>query len=377
MTIEIVEKYVNEIIDRSTMEEPVWNIEKIRAGKKATWDYIDGCMIMSLLELYQVTKNEKYFSFAEAYISYRIEEDGTIRDYKKEELNIDNINEGKNLFTLYDLTGKEKYAKATSKIYEQILEMPRTKDGNFWHKMIYPEQVWLDGLYMAQPFYMEYEKRFNGKKNYEDIYQQFFNVEKYMKDKETGLYFHAYDSSKKMFWADKNTGLSKNFWLRSLGWFSMALLDTLNIVDQKDANYEHLLKMYRDLIDAMLKYQSEEGMWYQVPNYPGREKNYLETSGSSIMAYCLLKGSRLGFLPKSYAEYGKKAFNGICEKYLSTVEGEMSLGGICLVAGLGPDNNPRRDGSYEYYMSEPVVKDDAKGTAPFLLAYAEMCRVED
>lgn len=376
MAIEIVEKYVNELIDRSTLEEPVWNIEKIRAGKKATWDYIDGCMIMSLLELYKVTKNEKYFSFAEEYIGYRIEEDGTIRGYHKEELNIDNVNEGKNLFTLYDLTGKEKYAKATSKIYEQLQEMPRTVDGNFWHKMIYPHQVWLDGLYMAQPFYMEYGNRFLNKENYEDIFNQFFQVEKHMKDSATGLYYHAYDSSKTMFWADKTTGLSQNFWLRALGWFSMALLDTLNLADKEYKDYAHLHEMYINLIDAMLKYQSPEGMWYQVPNFPGREGNYLETSGSSIMAYCLMKGARLGLLPKEYAEYGKKAFQGICDTYLTTVEGEMSLGGICLVAGLGPDNNRRRDGSYEYYMSEPIVKDDAKGTAPFLLAYAEMCQLE-
>lgn len=376
MAIEIVEKYVNELIDRSTLEEPVWNIEKIRAGKKATWDYIDGCMIMSLLELYKVTNNEKYFSFAEEYIGYRIEEDGTIRGYHKDELNIDNVNEGKNLFTLYDLTGKEKYAKATSKIYEQLQEMPRTVDGNFWHKMIYPHQVWLDGLYMAQPFYMEYGNRFLNKENYEDIFNQFFQVEKHMKDAQTGLYYHAYDSSKTMFWADKTTGLSQNFWLRALGWFSMALLDTLNLADKEYKDYAHLHEMYINLIDAMLKYQSPEGMWYQVPNYPGREGNYLETSGSSIMAYCLMKGARLGLLPKEYAEYGKKAFQGICDTYLTTVEGEMSLGGICLVAGLGPDNNRRRDGSYEYYMSEPIVKDDAKGTAPFLLAYAEMCQLE-
>ncbi len=375
MAIEIVEKYVNELIDRSTLEEPIWNIEKIRDGKKATWDYIDGCMIMAFLELYKVSGNKKYLDFSDEYIGYRVEEDGTIRGYDKDELNLDNINEGKNLFTLYDLTGKEKYAKATKTIYQQILEMPRTSEGNFWHKNIYPNQVWLDGLYMAQPFYMEYEKRFNDKKNYSDIYNQFFNVEKNIKDSETGLYYHAYDSARKMFWADPVTGLSKNFWLRSLGWFSMALLDTLIIADEGTPEYEHLAKMYRDLIDSMLKYQSPEGMWYQVPNFPGRERNYLETSGSAIMAYCLLKGARLGYLPKEYKDYGVKAFNGICDKYLTTVEGEMSLGGICLVAGLGPENNTRRDGTYDYYMSEPIVKDDAKGTGPFLFAYAEMCRV--
>ena len=188
MAIEIVEKYVNELIDRSTMDEPVWNIEKIRAGKKASWDYIDGCMIMALLELYKVTDNKKYFDFAEKYIDHRIQEDGTIIGYNKDELNLDNINEGKNLFTLYDLTGKEKYAKATANIYQQILEMPRTKEGNFWHKKIYPHQVWLDGLYMAQPYYLEYENRFHDRKNYKDIFTQFFNVEKNQKDPVTGLY---------------------------------------------------------------------------------------------------------------------------------------------------------------------------------------------
>jgi unsaturated rhamnogalacturonyl hydrolase len=331
-------------------------------------------MIKAVLELYNIKGDKKFLEFADNFIDYFVREDGSIDSYDPQEYNIDNVNAGKTLFDLYKITGKEKYRKAIETIYGQVKNQPRTASGNFWHKKIYPNQVWLDGLYMAQPFYMEYEKRFNDKKNYKDIYNQFFNVEKNQKDSETGLYYHAYDSEKLMFWADKETGLSKNFWLRALGWFAMALLDTLNLADKGTEDYEHLLKMYRDLIDAVLKYQSPEGMWYQVPNFPGREGNYLETSGSSIMAYCLMKGARLGFLPAEYSEYGVKAFNGICDKYLSTVDGEMSLGGICLVAGLGPDDNRRRDGSYEYYMSEPIVKDDAKGTAPFLLAYAEMCR---
>ena len=156
----------------------------------------------------------------------------------------------------------------------------------------------------------------------------------------------------------------------------MAMLDTLNLIDESYEGYERLLHMYQSFMDAMLKFQSPEGMWYQLPAFPGREKNYPETSGSSIMAYSLLKGARLGFLPKEYITYGKKAFQGICDTYLTSVDGKMSLGGICLVAGLGPENNTRRDGSYEYYMSEPIVKDDAKGTAPFLFAYAEILRLE-
>lgn len=366
--------YINGLMEKSTPDRPVWNIEKIRAGKKATWDYIDGCMIKAILEMYAITKDEKYLAFADNYVDYRVREDGSIDGYDVQEKNIDNINAGKTLFELYDLTGKEKYRKAIDLVYSQIEAMPRTKEGNFWHKNIYPNQVWLDGLYMCQPFYMEYETRFHDKKNYDDIFHQFENVVKYMRDERNGLYYHAYDSSKEMFWCDKVTGLSNNFWLRALGWYSMALLDTLDKCDPSVGEpYENLKKVYVELMDAMLTYQDESGMWYQVVNMGGMEQNYLETSGSSIMAYSLLKGVRLGFLDESYAKAGEKAFNGVCDRYLKTSEnGSLSLGGICLVAGLGGNN--KRPGTFDYYMSEPVVKDDAKGVGPFLLAYTEILR---
>ncbi len=369
-----IEKYMEELMEKSTPDRPVWNIEKILAGKKATWDYIDGCMIKAILEMYTITKDEKYFAFADAFIDAKVFEDGTIDGYKVEEKNIDNVNAGKTLFELYDLTGKEKYLKAIELIYSQIKDMPRTEAGNFWHKNIYPNQVWLDGMYMGQPFYMEYETRFNNKKNYDDIYNQFKNVIEIMRDPKTGLYYHAYDASREMFWCDKVTGLSQNFWLRALGWYSMALLDTLDKADKSEEKICSLLKdAFADLMDAMLKYQDESGMWYQVVNFGGMDRNYLETSGSSIMAYALLKGVRLGYLPEKYAEYGRKAFEGVCEKYLTTDEnGDLHLDGICLVAGLG--GQQRRPGTYDYYMSEPIVKDDAKGVGPFLLAYTEMRR---
>ena len=369
-----IEKYMEELMEKSTPDRPVWNIEKILAGKKSTWDYIDGCMIKAIMEMYAITKDEKYFAFADAFIDAKVFEDGSIEGYKVEEKNIDNVNAGKTLFELYDLTGKEKYRKAIDLIYSQIKDMPRTEAGNFWHKNIYPNQVWLDGMYMGQPFYMEYETRFNNKKNYEDIYNQFKNVIETMRDPKTGLYYHAYDSSREMFWGDKVTGLSQNFWLRALGWYSMALLDTLDKADKSEEKICTLLKdAFVDLMDAMLKYQDESGMWYQVVNFGGMDRNYLETSGSSIMAYALLKGVRLGYLPAEYAQYGKKAFDGVCEKYLTTDEkGDLHLDGICLVAGLG--GAAHRPGTYDYYMSEPIVKDDAKGVGPFLLAYTEMRR---
>ena len=371
-----IEKYIDDLLEKSTPDRPIWNIEKILQGKKSTWNYIDGCMIKAILEMYAITKDEKYFSFADHFIDCKVMEDGSIEGYSVEELNIDNVNAGKTLFELYALTGKEKYRKAIDLVYSQIQKMPRTKEGNFWHKNIYPNQVWLDGLYMCQPFYMEYETRFHDKKNYDDIFSQFFNVVKNMRDPKTGLYYHAYDSSREMFWCDKVTGLSQNFWLRALGWYSMALLDTLDKADASVGEpYEKMKQIFVELMDSMLKYQDESGMWYQVVNVGGMDRNYLETSGSSIMAYALLKGVRLGFLPESYRTYGEKAFHGICEKYLSEDEnGELHLDGICLVAGLGGAN--RRSGTFDYYMSEPVVKDDAKGVGPFLLAYTEMKRLE-
>lgn len=372
--MDVIERYIRELMVKSTPDRPVWNIEKILQGKTSDWNYIDGCMIKAVLEMYAITGDKDYLEFADEFIDYRVREDGSIDGYDVEELNIDNVNAGKTLFELYDLTGKEKYRKAIDLVYSQIEKMPRTREGNFWHKNIYPNQVWLDGLYMCQPFYMEYETRYNGKKNCGDIYGQFETVVRQMRDSETGLYYHAYDSSKEMFWCDKVTGLSQNFWLRALGWYSMALLDTMDKADQEDVEEIGKMKrVFRELIDSMVKYQDESGMWYQVVNFGGMEGNYLETSGSAIFAYAILKGVRLGYLEESYRSCGVRAFEGICERYLHMEEGNMSLGGICLVAGLG--GKDKRSGTFEYYMSEPVVKDDAKGVGPFLLAYTEMRRI--
>lgn len=378
MNAVVIEQYIDNLMTQSTPEFPIWNIEKARAGKKSGWDYIDGCMIMALLEIYSTTGEQKYLDFADYYEDFRIHDDGTIDGYDINTYNCDELNGGKNLFTLYKLTKKEKYKKALDKLYEQVKNQPRTKEGNFWHKRIYPNQVWLDGLYMAQPFYMEYETTFNGCKNVDDIYNQFFNVEKIMKDPETGLYYHGYDSSKSIFWADRQTGLSQNFWLRALGWFSMALLDTLNKApDRECENWKKLKTIFIDLCESMLKFQDESGMWYQVPNYPKKGKNYLETSGSAIYAYSLLKGFRTGILQdKKFQDAGIKAFEGICEKYLNTDSGKLSLGGICLVAGLGPEKDLRRNGTFDYYMSEPIVQDDAKGVGPFILAYNEYKQIK-
>ena len=370
--MDILDRYIDQLLEKSTPQAPVWNLEKIRAGKKPSWNYMDGCMIKAIIELYHITKNEKYLQFADDFIDYFVNDDGSIQSYDPKEYNLDNVNAGKTLFDLYQLTGKEKYRKAIDTVYSQLQGQPRTSTGNFWHKMIYPNQIWLDGLYMAQPFYMQYEVTYNDCKNCADSFNQFENVYNLMRDTRNGLYYHAYDDSRQMFWCDKVTGLSSNFWLRALGWYAMALIDTMEIMPESLSKEKARLNaIYKELIDSMLPYQDEEtGMWYQVVNRGGIKPNYLETSGSAIFAYAIMKSVRLGFLDESYFQYGEKAFSGICRTYLSEENGELQLGGICLVAGLG--NKEMREGTFDYYMREPIVKNEAMGVAPLILAYIEI-----
>ena len=369
-----IDRYIDRLITESTPDLPIWNIESIRQGKKPHWNYIDGCMITSLLQMSQISGDEKYFRFAENFIDYYVAEDGSILGYDIEKYNLDDINEGRVLFELYRRTGKEKYRLAIKKQKAQLDAQPRTITGNFWHKLIYPNQIWLDGVYMAQVFSTLYSKEYGGK-NYSDVVNQIENVNKYMQDEATGLYFHGLDCSKSIFWADKETGLSKNFWLRSIGWYTVALVDIIEIVDDDDAK-ERISRIFRDLIHSITAFRDDSGLYWQVVDKPGKEGNYLETSGSSMIAYAMLKGSRLGVIDKKYATLGKETFDGICERYLKISDGgELNLGGICLVAGLGPENNTRRDGSYEYYISEPIIENDAKGVAPFILCYTEILRI--
>ena len=372
---EKIDRYIDKLLAGSTPDAPLWNIESIRQGKKPSWNYIDGCMITALLCASDITGETKYADFAENFIDYYVFDDGTIRGYSKEKYNLDDVNEGKVLFELYEKTGKEKYKKAIFLLESQLEEQPRTVTGNFWHKQIYPNQIWLDGLYMGQVFSTLFKKYF-GNKDYSDVVNQFKNVRKLMFDENKKLYYHGCDCSKTAFWADKETGCSKNFWLRAIGWFTISLIDNIDYIDDESAKAE-LIRIFAEAIDGISQYaDAETGMYYQVVDQGGREGNYLETSGSSMIAYAMMKGARLGVIDKKYAEMGRKTFDGICKKYLSISEnGDLNLGGICLVAGLGPEDNKRRDGTFEYYISEPVVENDAKGVAPFVLCYTEVKRM--
>lgn len=369
-------RYVDLLLEKSTAEKPFWNKEVERSGKVNKWNYIDGCMISAVISLYDMTKEKRYLDFAVSFVNSFIDAEGNVSTYKIEDYNLDNVCAAKNLFPLYDLTGDERYRKAMDHFRDQLREQPRTEEGNFWHKKIYPNQVWLDGLYMAQPFYMTYGNRFEKMGTCPDSIRQFKAVEEHMKDPATGLYYHGYDASKEMYWADPVTGCSRNFWLRSIGWFSLALADTADAIPET-LYYEkrYLMDLLKDLTDSLIHFQDAGGMFWQVVDQGGREGNYLETSGTALIATAILRGVRLGFLPESYAAYGERAFDGIIDRYFSVrADGTINLGGICLVAGLGGQNH--RDGSYEYYISEPVVENESKGVAPLLMAYTEMLRRE-
>lgn len=374
-TEQLLDEYIDYLMEHSDSEHPAWNLEMIRSWKSNKWNYIDGCMITGILELYEITGEARFLDFADRFLSGFVEEDGHIRTYDPEEYSLDNVNPAKNLFPLYDLTGKEKYRKAIELVRSQLNTMPRTPEGNFWHKLIYPNQVWLDGIYMALPFYMEYEKRFDAQKDCLNICQQIAQVESRMRDPKTGLYYHGYDASRKMYWADPDTGCSPNFWLRAEGWFIRGLVDVLEIMKDLPMQAEsvHLQHMLLDLARALSKYQDPSGLWYQLIALPELEGNYLETSGTALISAALLKAVRLGFLPESFRAIGEKAFYGIVDHRLTkNADGTPCVTGICLVAGLGGEQH--RDGSVAYYLSEPVVQNDAKGVGPLLLAYTEMLR---
>lgn len=372
-TNKAIENYIEKLLQESTPEAPIWNVEILK-GKKPSWNYIDGCMLSSILELYRVRNNKSYLNFVINYTDYFIRNDGTIKTYEPTNYSLDDLSESRILFDLWEFTKDEKYLKAIKYTYTQIETNPRTYEGNFWHKPRHPNQVWLDGLFMAQVFYMRYETQLNHFKNYPDIRKQYKIVRFHMFNKNTKLYYHGYDASKEAFWCDKQTGLSKSHWLRAMGWYIISLVEILSIMNKKHMDFEFYKNLFIEAIDGILQYQDKETkLFYQVIDQMNRKGNYVETSGSSMISYALLKGSRIGILNKQYQKKGLEIFHGIYKKYFTIVNGEINLGGICLLAGLG--NELFRDGSFEYYISEPIVENDAKGVGPFIMAYIESLRI--
>ena len=343
---------------------------------KTYWNYEDGCILKGCADLYKTDGGAALRDYVVSYLEKVIAPDGRITNFQTDKYNIEAINCGKVLFFALDQTGDVRYRKAAEFLNERLKTHPRCACGNFWHKEIYPDQIWLDGLYMAQPFRVEYDMRFGGKKDAGDVARQFMNVRRYLYDDRKQLYYHACDLAKVQPWADKATGKSPNFWLRSMGWYLMALIDCIELLDMQ--LYEHwraLADLFTEATEGILRWQDPESLlFYQVIDRADVDGNYLETSGSSMVIYSLLKGVRLRVLDEEkYLAAAKSAFENLTETKLRVdPEGRWHLHDICEVAGLGPGN--KRDGSVAYYLSEPVVADDAKGVGPYWMALSEYRR---
>ncbi|MBK8300994.1 MAG: glycoside hydrolase family 88 protein [Chitinophagaceae bacterium] len=351
----------------------LWPDSFILAGDKAAkWRYDQGVILKGIRAVWAATGDGKWFNYIQKSMDFYVQPDGSIKGYKPDEYNIDHVNNGKLLLFLFQVTGKEKYKKAADLLRNQLRTHPRTTEGGFWHKKIYPSQMWLDGLYMGQPFYAEYARLFHEDSAFNDIANQFILMEKHAMDKKTGLLYHGWDESKEQKWANKTTGQSPNFWGRSLGWYGMALVDVL---DQFPANHpkrEELIAILHRFAIAVRKVQdSKTGLWFDVPDKPDEPKNYVEASASCMLAYTFAKGARKGYLPVAYFDHARQAYRGIIKEFIETdANGQVNLKGTVAVSGLG--GNPYRDGSFEYYMSEPVIVNDPKGIGAFIKCAAEM-----
>jgi unsaturated rhamnogalacturonyl hydrolase len=304
-------------------------------------------------------------------MDYWIDEKGNHKDYHLEEYNIDHVTPGLGMLTLYRVTGQEKYRKISDLLRSQLKTHPRTTEGGFWHKKIYPNQMWLDGLYMAEPFYAEYSTLFN-EDNWTDIANQFIWMEKNSRDPKTGLLYHGWDESKQQRWADKKTGRSPHVWGRAMGWYAMALVDTLDHFPEGHPHRIDLIEILRREAAAIARFQDKRsGLWWDIVDLGGKERNYLESSASAMFVYALAKGVREDYLDARYMKTASRGWQGIKREFIKTnAKGETDWEGTVSVSGLG--GNPYRDGSYDYYMSEKLRTNDAKGLGPAIKAALEM-----
>jgi unsaturated rhamnogalacturonyl hydrolase len=352
-----------------------WQPDSIVVGdrKTARWDYEQGLMDRALERVWQRTGDPRYFTYIKKNIDQFVGKDGSIRTYKMDEYNLDNLAVGHTVLLLAQTSvpEQEKYRLAAANLRKQLDGQPRTKAGGFWHKQRYPNQMWLDGLYMAEPFYAEYSALMADSKGLDDVAKQFALIEKNLADPKTGLLYHGYDESREQKWANKTTGQSPHFWDRGIGWYAMALVDVLDYLPAGNPHRAELIKDIQRLAPALAKYQDPKtGTWSLVMGQEGRKGNYAEASGSSMFVYALAKGARLGYLDKKYAAVAKKGYDGLLKSFVATENGALAFNGTVSVGGLG--GSPYRDGTYEYYLSEPLRKNDLKGVGPFILASVEM-----
>lgn len=336
------------------------------------WSYDFGVVLRGVIEAYKRTKDNRYYCYIKESMDFFIQEDGTIKNYDYDTMNIDYVNNGKILFFLYHETKEEKYKIALDRLYDQLQHMPRTSEGGFWHKKIYPYQMWLDGLYMSAPFYAEYLLTFKNGEGMEDVAKQFELCYQHTLDEKTGLLYHAWDEKKEQEWADPFLGVSPNFWGRSMGWYVMALVDVIEQLPEGDNYRTTLENQLRHLLAALEKVRDPKThVWYQVLDQGSRRGNYLEASATSMIVYAAAKAFNLGVLDSSWRSFTEESYAGLLEEFVFyTKEDWVNLIRCCEVAGLG--GAEKRDGTFVYYISEPVITNDFKGYGALLQAVLQM-----
>jgi len=346
--------------------DPIFN-------KLFKWSYDDGTLFGAMYNTYQIKNDHEILKYMQFNFDRYLDDQGNIHGYVPDKLALDDVCNGKSLLDLYHETGDQKYKDAADKLFRQLQLQPRTNEGTFWHKQSYPYQVWLDGLYMGSVFYAKYQKMFGIDKYYDDVVHQFLTAYKVTLDEKNGLCFHAYDEARVQPWANKENGHSPHFWTRAIGWFVMAMVDVLEYIPESVDGREKIIQNLNDLFDALKKYADPQtGLWYQVTDEIDRPMNYLEQSGSSMILAAMAKATRLGY--SSEEKWSKDIDNGweySLEEFITvTNDGYLNTNRTVEVGGLGGDN--KRDGSYAYYMSEPVISNDHKGYGAFMYLANEM-----
>lgn len=318
--------------------------------------------------------DSKYSQYAKAYIDYFIGEGGKISGHKLSDYNIDRVRPGLNMLELYEKTGDEKYKQAIETLVSQMKSQPRTKSGGYWHKKIYPYQMWLDGIYMATPFLTRYAADFNQPEWFNEAGFQVHEIYTRTLDPETGLVYHAWDESREQRWSNPETGQSRHFWSRATGWYLMALVDVLDYFPADHPERPAIIKILNELSEAVLQVRDgKTGLWYQVIDMGGREGNYLEASGTAMIIYAFAKGANNKYLNKKYHKIAQDTFESMTEIMVITGDdGLPVLTNTCGACGLG--GNPYREGDYNYYISEKQVDNDPKGIGPFILAAIELSK---
>lgn len=346
-----------------------WMIEK---AKKPRWGYTHGLVVKSMLEEWKHTGDTAYYNYAKIYADSLIDTDGKIKTMKYLSFNIDNINAGKILFDFYEKTGDGRYKVAMDTLRKQLTEQPRTSEGGFWHKLIYPHQMWLDGIFMASPYLAQYGNVFKDTTVNADIVNQIKLIARKTYDPKTGgLFYHGWDESKTQNWANKETGCSPNFWSRSIGWYAAAVVDVLDYMPAQFEGRDSIMTIINTLAEGIVKYQEPEtGVWWQVTDQNNRKGNYLESSASSLFVYFLCKAVNKGYIPVEYKAAAERGFNGLIKQFIKEEpDGSYTITNCCAVAGLGGKGN--RDGSFAYYIGEPVIENDPKSVGSFILAAIE------